>query len=124
MKLRPHHILCIQKFTGHGYDEAFTAHMTGLVSLLGRQPETVVTLTQGCDDLCAVCPNNTGGACATLQKVDGMDRGVLDICGLAYGVQAPWGTLAPVARKRIFESDKFGEICGSCQWFSLCVHTK
>ena len=32
MKIRPHHLLCIQKYTGHGYDAAFTAHMTALVS--------------------------------------------------------------------------------------------
>ena len=24
MKLRPHHLLCVRKYTGSGYDEAFT----------------------------------------------------------------------------------------------------
>ena len=53
MNLRPHHALCIQKFTGHGYDEKFTAHMTGTVKVLRDRPETPVELVSGCDDLCA-----------------------------------------------------------------------
>lgn len=124
MQLRPHHILCIQKFTGNGYDEKFTAHMTSLVSLLGRQPETKITLIKGCDDLCSACPNMHGGACATLQKVAGMDRSVLDACGLAYGAEKSWSALAPAARERIFETDRFRQVCGDCEWFDLCVHTE
>ena len=38
MQLRPHHLLCIQKFTGHGYDEPFTQHMTSIVSALKSHP--------------------------------------------------------------------------------------
>ena len=48
MNLRPHHLLCIQKFTGHGYSADFTAHMTAVVSELAENPETAVTLAKGC----------------------------------------------------------------------------
>lgn len=124
MNLRPHHLLCIQKFTGHGYDEAFTAHMTSIVSKLKSAPETGITLVKDCDTLCAVCPNNRDGACTALEKVDGMDSGVLSACGLPYGGAVPWSTLASAAQAQVFETDRFRTICGDCEWFSLCAQTE
>lgn len=124
MRLRPHHLLCIQKFTGHGYDEDFTRHMKEIVSELKSNPETQITLSHGCDDLCKACPNNIGGACTSLEKVACMDSAVLDICGLEYGEITSWSDAASKARERIFETEKFFCICSSCQWFELCKRTE
>lgn len=123
MNLRPHHLLCIQKFTGHGYDAAFTSHMTHLVARLAGEPTTPVTLTRGCDDLCGVCPNNMDGACTTLEKVAAMDGAVLTLCGLAYGETVSWAELADKGRKQIFETEEFSRVCGDCEWFELCKST-
>ena len=124
MKLRPHHMLCIQKFTGHGYNEAFTAHMTSIVSKLRNSSGNRITITQGCDDLCEKCPHNLDGVCASLDKVALMDSMVLDICGLSYGDKILWTESARKARERIFKTDQFEGICGSCQWFELCKNTE
>ena len=120
MNLRPHHILCIQKFAGHGYDAMFTEHMKSVVSKLRNAQETGIVITQGCDELCSMCPHNTGDVCTSLEKVERMDSSVLEICNLAYEERVPWATLAYRGRKRIFEADEFNRICGSCQWFELC----
>ena len=124
MKIRPHHLLCIQKYTGHGYDAAFTAHMTALVSGLSDRPQTQVTLTKGCDALCLACPHNIGGVCTSLEKVDKMDAAVLNACGLSYGISAPWELLARRAKKQIFMIGKEETVCSGCQWFSLCRETE
>lgn len=121
--LRPHHLLCIQKFTGHGYDQRFTAHMMGLVWKLKDAPETLIEVTEGCDELCRACPNNEDGKCSTLEKVDQMDRGVLDVLGHAYGRTALWAELARSARERVLQTEKFEKICAGCQWFQLCKDT-
>ena len=122
--LRPHHLLCIQKYTGHGYDEAFTAHMTALTASLAAKPRTPVRLTRGCDDLCAACPHQAGGVCTSLEKVAEMDGGVLAACGLAYGQCLPWSEAARLARERVFETERFAAICAQCQWYSLCERTE
>lgn len=124
MDLRPHHILCIQKFTGHGYNEAFTSHMASIVSELTGNPETRITVTKGCDTLCEVCPNNICGTCTSLEKVALMDSAVLNICNLTYRENVPWTEVAHKARKRIFETDEFQNICTCCQWFGLCRSTE
>ena len=94
MKLRPHHLLCLQKYTGKGYDEAFTAHMNGLLGRLAAHPEEEGQLTEGADDLCAACPHNAGGRCDSQEKVTRMDRGVLAALDLSYGQRDSWGALA------------------------------
>ena len=124
MNLRPHHLLCIQKFTGHGYDAAFTAHMTTVVSELSRADVICVSIARGGDDLCAACPHNVGGSCTSLEKVAFMDSSVLHVCDLAYGESARWDELARRARERIFETEEFDDICASCQWFELCKNTE
>ncbi len=123
MRLRPHHALCIQKFTGHGYDERFTEHMTEICEKLGKHPETSVTVIQGCDEPCAACPNDLAGSCSALEKVDSMDEGVLKALGIRYGDTLPWDKLAARARKNVFETENFEKICGTCEWFGLCRST-
>lgn len=124
MNLRPHHALCIQKFTGHGYDENFTAHMTAVVSELAKNPLTQITVTKGCDELCGMCPNNVSGVCTSLDKVNSMDSAVLEICGIDYGENIQWTDLAGSARERIFKTDEFNRVCSSCQWLGLCKNTE
>ena len=60
MNLRPHHLLCIQNFTGYGYNSDFTENMKLTVSELRENPDTKITFVRGCDDLCVKCPNNMG----------------------------------------------------------------
>lgn len=124
MNLRPHHLLCIQKFTGHGYNEEFTEHMKKVVAKLTDEPATQITVARGCDDLCQRCPNQVNQACTSLDKVALMDQAVLSICHLAYGESAAWADLAGRARKRIFETDEFRHICADCQWIALCRNTE
>lgn len=123
MNLRPHHLLCIQKFTGHGYNADFTAHMKAIVSALTENPKTPITVTQGCDDLCKMCPNNISGVCNSLEKVAFMDSAVLSSCSLTYGEKVLWTRAAEKARERIFETEKFNSICACCQWYELCRRT-
>lgn len=120
MNLRPHHLLCIQIFTGHGYNADFTAHMKSIVSELTENPKAEITVTQGCDELCKMCPNNINGVCNSLEKVALMDSDVLDICNLTYGENVLWTKASEKAMELIFETEMFNNICACCQWFELC----
>lgn len=111
MNLRPHHLLCIQKFTGYGYSADFTEHMKSIVSELNNNPQIPITVTQGCDDLCKMCPNKISGECTSLEKVASMDSAVLSICDLAYGEKVLWTKAAGKACSRIFGTEEFNNIC-------------
>ena len=122
LELRPHHLLCIQKYTGHGYDEAFTRNMDELVRMLKSEPNTEITLTDGGDALCSACPNYNGSSCLSENKVKTMDDKVLLFCRLSYGEKGSWADLSANAAG-VFGSC-FEDICEGCEWFELCRTTK
>ena len=124
MKLRPHHLLCVQKYTGKGYDDAFMAGMDALIRRLAARPDTAVTLVEGRDDLCASCPHMAGNRCSSGEKVNRLDRGVLETCGFSAGETRSWSVLARTAREQVLEKDTFVKICGCCEWFELCRNTR
>lgn len=124
IRLRPHHLLCIQKFTGHGYDERFTAHMTELVDSLVRDPGRTVKLVSGPDELCSVCPNRIEDCCRSEEKVRRMDCAVLEICGSGIDAKAAWKSLSHTAGSLILSTELFDSVCGDCQWFELCKNTQ
>ena len=120
MKLRPHHLLCIQKFAGLGYDEAFTSNMTAVCRQLSESPDMSVTLCTGCDDLCACCPHSASGSCDSEEKVHSFDSAVLAVCGLQSGTTLQWSSLRSAVLHLILQTDEFDRICACCQWYAIC----
>ena len=120
IRLRPHHLLCIQKFIGRGYDGAFTNRLAEIVGHLSANPDTKITLAEGCDEVCIKCPNNRAQVCTDGEKVIFLDEGVLEACNLKYGATDTWDSLSRTARERVFDTDNFERICGCCQWFDIC----
>lgn len=120
LRLRPHHGMCMAYFQGHGYNEAFTAHMTTLIRQLTLSPMRV-RLTVGGDDVCSHCPNLLEGHCTSCGKVEAYDHAVLNCCGLQEGTVLEAGDFFQLVRKQILEPGKRSEICGNCQWNALCL---
>lgn len=116
--LRPHHALCAQFFKGYGYSEAFTEHMRCTLDTLNGGAS--VTLVNGCDCICAGCPNNRDGVCLTDEKVKAIDRRMLDAAGLHFGDTLPWRDLCALAQKRIIAPGTLPSVCGDCEWVAFC----
>lgn len=114
MKLRGHHVFCTALFSGHGYDEAFTENMSGLIEAwkAGEEAE----LTEGRDALCAACPNRLedGGCALGTEDVSRRDRAALRVLGLAGGERLSWKgageRLLPIGE------EEFQQVCGGCRW--------
>ena len=58
--LRPHHLLCSQGYSGHGYSDDFVVHMNDVVHQLREVPGTTIRLTFSTDTLCSCCPHKQG----------------------------------------------------------------
>lgn len=125
--LRPHHGMCLAYFEGKGYSEGFTAHMqkvlellTGKISESEKLPE--VRLVTHTDEICRACPNNENGVCREAARVLGFDRGVLELCGFKDGQILEFGEFARLVQEKILSAGKRGEICGGCQWETICAN--
>jgi hypothetical protein len=121
LRLRPHHFLCIQLFTGHGYDDVFTAHMYGTIKLLSDEAQVLVQ--EGCDDICEKCPNRNKSLCKSFDKVRGLDKAVRAVLGVSYGDLLAWKDITTKVQKEIFGGASFDGICRDCEWYGLCRDT-
>ncbi len=117
VRLRPHHGLCLLNFRGKGYSDDFSRNMAGMQEKLEENPEMLVCITKGADDLCARCPNRRGNAC-TSEHPPLFDTNVLRMTGFHYGQILTWeafsGATRPLVRCRLEET------CPGCEWLSLC----
>lgn len=121
-KIRPHHGLCLNFFQGKGYSNEFVKNMTAIKSRLEENP--LVCITSQTDIICDVCPNNTNGICTAAEKVSEYDRQVLLQCHLSEGEILPFLDFEALVRHNILGPGKRKEICGNCQWDSLCHEQK
>lgn len=124
MRLRPHHLLCLQKYTGHGYSEEFVCRMDIVTDRLKNNPDILMELVEGRDMLCEACPNMSGSVCSSNEKVLSIDKNVLMACELAYGVTDSWDKLSKLAEGIVLDTAQFEIICGDCQWYDMCSKTK
>lgn len=122
--LRPHHLLCLQKYTGHGYDETFTIHADNVTQALSANPEMETEIVKGCDIMCGKCPFNNGGTCKTEEKVNTLDAEVLKTCAVQYGDIGCWKDFSQKAKELILDTEEFDRICSCCSWYELCRNTE
>ncbi len=121
-ELRPHHILCLAHFIGKGYNDLFAENMARIKARLYQNAS--VRLTSGPDDVCRECPHKLGAACAFGDKPCRFDTRCLELCGLDYGLELPYGMLLNRAYDKIIKSGRLSQVCGSCEWYSLCSGIK
>ena len=60
IKLRPHHLLCTQGYSGKGYSENFVKNMDKVVSRLRTDKNAQVQIVFDTDCLCQECPSKIG----------------------------------------------------------------
>lgn len=117
-QLRPHHGLCLFYFKGKGYSPEFVENMTNVKRKLTENP--LIRITGQPDAICLTCPNHAAGKCVTERKVMEYDRLVLQKCGIADGEIMNYHDFETLVQQKILLPGKRKEICGNCQWDSLC----
>lgn len=116
--VRAHHGLCVTFFEGKGYSDSFTTNMAEKKALLEKDP--IVTIVDHADEICEACPHNNGGVCSSLGKVAKYDSAVLERCGIESGTKLHWSDFVKLVSERIIGAKKLYEVCGDCQWYSIC----
>ena len=121
ISLRPHHLLCIQNYRGHGYSEAFQQRMKAILDVLrqspgsGLPPIPRIRIAEGADDLCAACPHCLDGQCNS-DKPAVFDGLVSERMGLETGCMLNMEDLQdPKMTLQLLE-----ECCPGCTWLGLC----
>ena len=119
LRLRPHHLLCLQTFVGCGYSEEFVEHMAVVKRQLTEIPNTLITLVRGADDLCAHCPNCVEGQC-TSENPALFDRLVEEKLALLQLRQEPVTVLEGIPNALHITDNLLADCCPGCEWKGLC----
>ncbi|MCG7845135.1 MAG: DUF1284 domain-containing protein [Methanomassiliicoccales archaeon] len=120
IRLRHHHLLCTQTFSGKGYDYRFVANMEEVVSALSSPKDLMVHLSIGCDDVCSSCPNAVRGFCEFQASVQEKDRSTAIFLDLPEEAVLPAEPLMELVKERMLGLDNINLVCGECEWAELC----
>ncbi|TSA55435.1 MAG: DUF1284 domain-containing protein [Planctomycetaceae bacterium] len=124
IEIRAHHLLCLQGFQGHGYDEAFAQNMSEIVRYIDLNPDLEIEIVTKCDVICACCPNNVKGICKNLgsaQSIREMDLYVLRKLGLKRGTKIRAKGIFTFVNTKLSNSLDIENLCGVCEWREKCL---
>ena len=123
IKLRPHHLLCTQGYSGKGYDDEFVKNMNIVVGKLRDKEPVKIQLVFSTDDLCGSCPNKKGSdLCDTNEKVKRFDRKVVDYFGLEEKEYVYQDIVDEIDRK--ITPEMLADICDGCGWYAVSACRK
>jgi len=121
LKIRAHHFLCMQGFQGYGYNDEFVKNMGKIIEYINSNKGLKIELLSRCDDICLPCTNNKSGKCADSDKVDSMDKKVLDKLNLKSGEVVSASELFDLVNEKINTKVSAKEVCGTCSWHKECT---
>jgi hypothetical protein len=118
MRLRPHHLLCTQGYSGKGYDSNFIANTTAITNRLRNDRGAEVEIVFSADDMCGKCPKMLGyDRCLDDEKVRRFDRKVMDYFGLEEKGYVYVDIVREIDSK--MTETMMDDICGDCGWYPV-----
>jgi hypothetical protein len=125
MKIRAHHLLCMQGFQGYGYSEDFSKNMAEIIQNLRSSPDQKIQIITECDVICSCCPYNVKEICSkdpeSHEKIKRMDTKVLEKLELCNGDIFEVEEIFNIINKRLKTNFDVIEICGNCSWREKCL---
>ncbi len=123
LRLRPHHLLCTQAYSGKGYGSEFVKNMNLVTAKLHSEEKTPVEIVFSTDDLCACCPHMLGeNLCESNENVNRYDAGVIKHFHIEEKVYIYQDITREIRKKMTPEILK--DICGGCSWYPISACRK
>ena len=118
MRLRPHHLLCTQGYSGKGYSEGFVTHMDQVVEKLRGSEPVEIELVFDTDVLCTACPHKLGeDLCDTNEKVKGFDHKLVNYFNLKEGKYIYQELIKTIDAG--MTEEMMADICKGCEWYPV-----
>ncbi|WP_373600439.1 DUF1284 domain-containing protein [Paraclostridium bifermentans] len=118
MKLRPHHLMCTQGYSGKGYNEEFIQNMDKVTYELRTNKDCVIELVFSTDDICKACPSMIGvNLCETNEKVKNIDEKVIKYFNLEEK-EYNYNDIVNYIKSNI-TPNMMDDICGKCNWYKM-----
>jgi|SRR3989344_1611815 len=124
VKIRPHHLLCIPRFYGGGYNKEFGKNLKKICFKIRKNPNLKINVLKACDDICKSCSYKKDNICKKTPKLNywilRQDDGVLEKLKIKDN--------SILMAKDIFNlsidnitSQNIKDICKGCVFLKNCV---
>lgn len=122
IRIRAHHLLCMQGFQGYGYDDEFTRRMGEIIAFLESDPTQIIEITTEIDEICRVCPNLIGKQCVNDQdyKINKMDVYVIKNSNFGEKRTISFERALEIVSHDLKLKD-INIICENCVWTDICL---
>ena len=125
MKIRAHHLLCIQGFQGYGYNDVFVDNFIKIVNSIYSNLNGEIKITSTCDDICNYCPHNLKGKCKKIigssWVIKKKDKRVMKNLNIAEGILVKAKDILSLVNNRISKANEAKKICRNCSWKEKCL---
>ncbi len=125
VRLRGHHLVCLQHFRGEGYSPAFVSELNVIIE---RSQHDCALVVDGADDVCRACPHLAAdGACQSPDSGGETEIARIDTLALAV-LQVDVGDCLDLAQagRRLRMNPAAArtwrdEACRECSWEAVCA---
>ncbi|MEK6820228.1 MAG: DUF1284 domain-containing protein [Nanoarchaeota archaeon] len=126
IKLRAHHLLCIPRFYGRGYNGQYEKSFEEICRTIRENPEVKVQIVRGTDQICSRCPYEQGDACNKRAGINHwilfQDQKVLYKLGISVGDFFAAKDIFRLSIEKISPKDIEG-ICKGCEFLRDCLES-
>ena len=123
IKLRPHHLLCTQGYSGKGYSDNFVENMTTITKRLQSNENVIIDIVFSTDDICKYCPKMVGvDLCEDNDKVKRFDKKVIDYFGIKEKSYI-YKEIIKIINSQMTIS-MMNDICFECSWYAISACKK
>ena len=123
IRLRPHHLLCLQTYAGKGYTPAFTANYDLIAARLSNGED--IEIVEGPDDICTPLLTETDPHCWRDSVTQRDQQASTDLQPLlkATNTGTKLTLTAPLLEKMraSFRAGPLRPACTGCEWSDLCT---
>ena len=120
IRLRGHHLICLQFFQGEGYSPKFVENLNRVIQKASSG--TQIAVVEGTDDVCVACPHIDDSRCAhkpdsenTIKLLDEMALGLL---GVEPCQSVKWDQMKELTMA--IPDSGLAVFCRDCDWEKLC----
>jgi hypothetical protein len=123
--IRAHHLLCIPRFYGGGYNRVFGKNLKQICFAIRKDPKMIIKIVKRCDAICDKCPYKKNGVCKQTPKISSwvlnQDNKVLRKLCLKENSSHVARDVFNLSMEKV-NLRTIKSVCNGCPFLENCIH--